>query len=532
MKKHLLIAGNNCKSLLVLKKTFEAFENEFAVETAGDFKSLLGLVRQKTPDVILLDYTKMDPEAIAIAGLIKQHRLTKGIPVIMTTDFTSSKNIQKAIDAGIIDFIRRPVERSELLIKIKTVIKHSHLLQENIQQSDKLRKLSLVADRSDNSIIIYDVNGKVEWVNDAFEKIYGYRPGCGQNPSTPDLAGSEEKLLNALSKCREESKWVAYEHCLTGKDGEKKWIHTSLTPVLNESGKIENFIAVETEITKLKLAETRLKKQNNELIKLSVNLEQTNKKLAEQRQEIQEQNKEIERQKKTSDNLLLNLFPYEIAEQLKVKGTATPKHYRIVSVMFTDFVGFSELTEITPVHELIKELNIYFESFDEIIKRHFIEKIKTIGDSYMCAGGIPLRNRSNPIDTVLAAMEIQNFVNSLNTQKSKSGIPLWRIRIGIHTGEVIAGVIGKQKMAYDIWGKTVNTASQMESNGETGKINISESTYNQIKEFFDCTYRGKISVKHQSPVDMYFVEGLKPKYSADQNGFKPNNAFKKILTEY
>ncbi len=534
LKKHLLIGGDQKKSLLLLRKTLEVFHAEFTVDTAGSQAELFRCARKRKPDLIILDYCKIDCKSVEVAGSVKQVSLTSGIPIIMTTDFSSSRDIQNAINAGVIDFIRKPVERSELLILIKTVIEHNRLLMENIRQANELKKLSLIVNSSDNSIIIYDVDGNIEWVNSAFEKIYGCNPVDFKEKSAihPEMSESGKRFSAALKQCREKKTWVSYEHSLTGTDGEKKWLHTSLTPVFNESGKLENFIAVETEITGLKLAETRLIHQNNDLIKLTVNLEQANQKLAEQRLEIQNKKKEIEEQKKISDNLLLNIFPYEIGEQLKMKGTATPKHYRMVSVMFTDFAGFSKLTEITPVHELIRELNFYFEKFDEIIRRHFIEKIKTMGDSYMCAGGIPLRNRSNPIDTVLAAMEIQDLVNRLNKQKKKEGREIWEIRTGIHTGEVIAGVIGRQKMAYDIWGKTVNTASQMESKGKTGMINISETTYMHIKDYFDCTYRGKISVKHLDQVDMYFVNGLKPEFSVDKNGFEPNNEFKKILATY
>ncbi len=533
-RKHLLIAGDQGKSFTVLKNTLAAFASEFTVDSAGNYNAIISASKKRLPDLIILDYETIGSNAINTAGSLRKSKLTGSVPVIMTTDFSSSGDIQKAIDVGVIDFIRKPVERSELLILIKTVTEHNRLLMENIMQANELKKLSLIVNSSDNSIIIYNVDGKIEWVNNAFEKIYGCTPEDYEKKCStqPELKKTGKKFSAALTRCRKDKTWATYEHSLIGENGEVKWLHTSITPVCNDSGKIENFIAVETEITGMKLAETRLIKQNNDLIKLTVNLEQANKKLGEQRVEIQNKKKEIEDQKKISDNLLLNLFPYEIAEQLKLKGTAVPKHYRMASVMFTDFVGFSKLTEITPVHELIRELNMYFEKFDEIIKAHFLEKIKTMGDSYMCAGGIPLRNRSNPIDTVLAALEILEFVNRLNRQKKKEGRDIWEIRIGIHTGEVIAGVIGRQKMGYDIWGRTVNTASQMESKGKTEKINISETTYMHIKDYFDCTHRGKISVKHHDQVDMYFVNGLKPEYSTDKNRCQPNGEFKKILAGY
>jgi adenylate cyclase len=149
----------------------------------------------------------------------------------------------------------------------------------------------------------------------------------------------------------------------------------------------------------------------------------------------------------------------------------------------------------------------------------------------MCVGGLPIRNKSNPIDTVLAALEIQKFVEKSNTIKKINNQPIWEIRLGIHTGEVIAGVIGKKKMAYDIWGDAVNTASRMESSGSANMINISGSTYKHVHRYFDCLYRGKIEVRNMGLIDMYFVTGLKHEFRADPEGVVPNSVFRKLLAE-
>ena len=238
------------------------------------------------------------------------------------------------------------------------------------------------------------------------------------------------------------------------------------------------------------------------------------------------------KEKKKSDELLLNILPFEVAEQLKKKGQAKSRKYRTVTVLFADFENFTGLTRVYSTKELIRELNVYVKKFDEIIDRHFIEKIKTIGDAYMCAGGLPLKNKSNPIDVTLAGLEIQNYINNVAKEKEEKGEQPWELRLGIHTGEVMAGVIGNKKFAYDIWGNTVNTASRMESTSEVGKVNVSGKTYEFIKDYFDCTYRGKIKVKNiTEEIDMYFVNRLRPEYSEDDDGIFPNNEFRKILAK-
>ncbi len=254
--------------------------------------------------------------------------------------------------------------------------------------------------------------------------------------------------------------------------------------------------------------------------------------LEEQSNELEIKNKELSEQKEKSDKLLLNILPYEIAEQLKNKGVVDAKTYRKVSVLFTDFKGFTKISEKLSPQEIIKELGIFFAKFDEIIGGHFIEKIKTIGDAYMCVGGLPLRNKSNPIDTVLAGLEMQAFAKEYNEQKIKEGKEPWNLRIGIHTGRVVAGVIGKKKFAYDIWGDTVNTASRMESAGEIGKVNVSGDTHEYIKDYFDCEYRGKIEAKNKGQIEMYFVHGLKKEYAVEGSVITPNKKFLQILSEY
>jgi class 3 adenylate cyclase/Tfp pilus assembly protein PilF len=218
------------------------------------------------------------------------------------------------------------------------------------------------------------------------------------------------------------------------------------------------------------------------------------------------QNEIIESERKKSDALLLNILPVETAEELKEKGFAEARTFESVTVMFTDFKDFTKVAEMLDAKSLVKEIDSVFKKFDEIITNHNIEKIKTIGDAYMAAAGLPIENKTHATDMVMAALEILNTIEEIKLDRKNNGLPFFEIRIGIHTGPVVAGIVGTKKFAYDIWGDAVNVASRMESSGEAGKINISGSTYALIKDQFICDYRGKVTAKNKGEIDMYFVE--------------------------
>jgi adenylate cyclase len=220
--------------------------------------------------------------------------------------------------------------------------------------------------------------------------------------------------------------------------------------------------------------------------------------------------KNLNQERAKSDKLLLNILPEEVAAELKRDDFVKPLHYDNASVLFTDMVGFTQISEKLSPQELIAELDCCFSFFDQVVKRNNLEKIKTIGDAYMAVGGIPVSNNSHAVDCVNAALEIQAYMQRMMETREAANQPHWQLRLGINSGPLVAGVIGREKFAYDVWGDTVNTASRFESAGAAGQVNISQTTFEQVKDHFDCEYRGKITAKGKGEVEMYFVNRLKP----------------------
>lgn len=223
---------------------------------------------------------------------------------------------------------------------------------------------------------------------------------------------------------------------------------------------------------------------------------------------MEEKNKTIREEQERSENLLLNILPALVADELKKNGSTQAQYYDDVSVLFADFVGFSKIAEQLKPQQLVTELDTAFKAFDEIIARYNLEKIKTIGDAYMCAGGLVqgAKNGNQLRDMVSAAREMQSWLAAWNADREAKGKPRFDARIGIHRGPVVAGVVGSKKFAFDIWGDTVNIAARVEQASEGGKINISGKAFEIVKTFAPCQYRGKISAKNKGEIDMYFVE--------------------------
>ena len=252
------------------------------------------------------------------------------------------------------------------------------------------------------------------------------------------------------------------------------------------------FKPLETQITRAKVA-------------VLLKFYQQKKLLEEQSFQLKQKNEIITRENKRSEELLLNILPYKVAEELKQKGETEAKQFDKVSVLFTDFVGFTGISEKLSPRELVAEIHLCFTAIDIIVERNGLEKIKTIGDAYLAVCGLPNEDKDHAKKVVTASREILLFMESHKKSLGDS-VGLKDICIGIHSGGVVAGIVGVKKFVYDIWGDTVNTAARMEQNSLPGKINISSATYELVKNDFNCMHRGKIKAKNKGEIDMYFVE--------------------------
>lgn len=278
------------------------------------------------------------------------------------------------------------------------------------------------------------------------------------------------------------------------------------------TGKVYRYITKPWDKDELKITidnavETVLLRRNNKHLiqELQQYNEQLEEKVSLRTLEIEKQKKQLETEKSKSDALLLNILPEEIAAELKKFGKSYGRKHDEVSVLFADIKGFTSIAQNMSPELLVKQLDETFSGFDYITDKYGLEKIKTIGDAYMCACGLPQDEEQHAINCVKAAIDMQQFIAEFSRSKIIQDLPGFEIRIGIHSGSVVSGVVGTKKFVYDIWGDTVNLASQLEQHSQPGKINISGETYKLVKDFYNCTYRGKIAVKSKGEIDMYFI---------------------------
>jgi adenylate cyclase len=264
---------------------------------------------------------------------------------------------------------------------------------------------------------------------------------------------------------------------------------------------------------------------NDELVKRTAKLAKQNQELENYIRKLEKQNEKLARDNEKLKALNENISPDRLKENAGDKKEKSLK-FNMATVLFADIHGFSKLVEGMDSSAVMDELDEILFEFDAIVARYKIEKIKTIGDTFMCAGGIPDKNITNPIDVVMAALEMRNYLDNYEMKKRGAETKIWDLKIGIHTGPVTASITGKKKVSYDIKGDTVNTASRVEAVSEKGSILLSVMTYELVKEFFDCEYFGKLPVKYKDDLQMYMVKGLIPEFSVEGKGVLPNDAFR------
>jgi len=499
------------------------------------------LLKTYSPELILI-LCKTHINIENIITQIKKQNTTELIPFIILAEKKDTTQLKTAFELGAWDYISFPYEDIEFCARINSVLNIISNLKNKLKQQEliskksdeisirnnELESLAQITAKLHTSIIILNEEKKIEWINFGAIKLYGITENDNeqsQYDKIKDINPSfEANLINSLKT----NEFLTYQSFLNLKSSKKKFVQTSFYPVIIEKEQ-KKVLVVESDISLLKEKEELLETSREEFLYMIEDLDRISVNFENQKKEFEKQKTELEVEKKKSEELLYNILPVTIAEELKHFNQVEPKYYSNVTVMFADFQSFTKSCENLKFYELVKQLNTYFIKFDEIISKYRIEKIKTIGDAYMCAGGVPIEDINNPLEVILASLEIQKFVSDLNNINDKNGLPYWNLRLGAHTGPVYAGVVGKTKISYDIWGDTVNVASRMESGGEIGKVNVSEATYLQIKDFFNCTFRGEIEAKNKGKVKMYFVHRINPEFSSDVSGLLPNTKFESVL---
>jgi class 3 adenylate cyclase/predicted metal-dependent HD superfamily phosphohydrolase len=274
--------------------------------------------------------------------------------------------------------------------------------------------------------------------------------------------------------------------------------------------------------------EVKIAERTKEIRLQKTKIEEQKRLLEEEKNKVIEQQSLLQIEKDKTEQWLLNTLPSQVVIELKRNGKVKAQAFKQVSIMFTDVVGFTRISETMAPSRIVSKLDILFQKFDEIIQANNLEKIKTIGDAYMCAGGVPVENSTNPIDACCAALQIQAFMDKLKYEAIADHEDYWEIRLGINTGPVIAGIIGNIRLAYDVWGSSVNLAQRMEMLGEPGKVTITGNTFQHIEPYFECDYKGKALTKSRTKVDMYVVQRIKPELSVNGEGLLPNSRFEEI----
>ncbi len=395
----------------------------------------------------------------------------------------------------------------------------------------ELEMLASVTQLADNSIVILNKDGSIKWVNNAFERLHSYNPNNIKNNFVNESTDFIKILNETDSSFFQNNKSFGFSRNIITNGGKRKWIQSTLTPIKDKNNKVEQFIVIETDITHQKEVEEDLVQRWENTQTLAEHVESAKNHVEEQIKELIEQKNALKIAKEKSEDILNKVLPYEVAIQLKKKGYAAPRHYKKVTILNLNIRNFFKLSDTIPIDDLVKQLHENLVQFDNILETHYVEKIKATGGTYLGAGGVPLRNRSNPIDVVLSAIIINDIIVKINKNRLNDNLPVFKTGIGIHTGKVIAGVVGKNKLSYDIWGDTVNIASTIEHNMPEGKIYITEATYFDVNEFFEAKAKGKIILETAEDIKLFEIIKIKDEYALSSKGIEPNEKFMRILSK-
>lgn len=395
---------------------------------------------------------------------------------------------------------------------------------------NELKQLASIAIEATNAIILLDKHGALLWANKGFEELYGFTIEEFQDHFSDD--NSEFiKILNEIdSSFFTKNPSLSFSRNFLTKKYQRKWVQSTFTPIKSEN-EITKYVVIETDITQQKEVEEELVQRWENTQTLTEHLESVKDYIEEQIQDLAEQKKALQVAKDKSEEVLNKVLPYEVAIQLKKKGYASPRHYKKVTILNLNIRNFIALSDTIPIEELVSQLHETLTQLDGVLETHYVEKIKTSGGIYLGAGGVPLRNRSNPIDVALAALKIKEILAKTNIVRKQKKLDPFETSVGVHTGKVIAGVVGKNKLSYDIWGDTVNIASTIEHNIPLNDIQISEITYREIKAYFICEPTEKLILGTAEDIQLYNLLRLKPEFSADAAGVYPNQKFMNILSK-
>lgn len=391
--------------------------------------------------------------------------------------------------------------------------------------------LASIAELAFNSILLLDSKGEMLWANKGFELLYGitlkeYKATKGKEDM--EFIG----LLNDIDKeFFKNNSALTYTRPVRVSSGNRKWVQSTLTPVIASDDTIKQFIVIETDITQQKELEEELKQREENTQALSEHIESVKDYIEEQIKELNDQKRVIEEAKQKSEEVLNKVLPYEVAIQLKKKGFATPRHYKKVTLLQLNVRNFLALANTISIDKLVQQLHSLLVKIDSIMEVHYVEKIKTVGGNYLAAGGVPLRNRSNPFDVILAALQIKSVVRQFNADRRSQDLQEFEIGFGIHTGKAIAGVVGKTKLSYDIWGDTVNISANVEQKAKECQVLVTETTKHHVEQYFEFIQQDSLDINGTESIKLYEVTRIKPDYSFDENGISPNKEFLQLLSK-